>query len=116
MSAQAKASAEDKKPCETYKNVQEHKGIYRTPSSINKFNGITVQVAVKYIRMVYEFKDPVPVVTELGPGYAWYMRDGGTWENDIFTVVLEHDGSVKHFRSDQIHIHKNGTFGIFNNN
>jgi hypothetical protein len=62
--------------------------------------------------MIYEFKDPVPVVTEFGPGYVWYVRDGGTWENDVFTVVLEEGGAIKHFRSDQIHIHKNGTFDI----
>jgi hypothetical protein len=66
--------------------------------------------------MIYEFKNPVPVVTELGPGYAWYVRDGGTWENDIFCVVMEGDGRVRHFRSDQIHIANNGTFDIFNNN
>jgi len=65
--------------------------------------------------MIHEFNNPVPVVTELGNGYAWYVRDGGTWENDVFTVVLEEDGSVRHFRSDQIKMHKNGTFDIFNN-
>jgi len=62
--------------------------------------------------MIYEFKNPVPVVTPLGPGYLWYVRDGGTWENDIFTVVLEEGGKIKHFRSDQISIYKNGTFDI----
>jgi hypothetical protein len=62
--------------------------------------------------MIYEFKNPVPVVTPSGPGYLWYVRDGGTWENDIFTVVLEEGGKIKHFRSDQISICKNGTFDI----
>jgi hypothetical protein len=65
--------------------------------------------------MIHEFSNPVPVVTELGDGYAWYVTAGGTWENDVFTVVLELDGSIKHFRSDQIKLHKNATFDIFNN-
>lgn len=65
--------------------------------------------------MIHEFSNPVPVVTELGSGYVWYVRDGGTWENDVFTVVLELDGTVRHFRSDQIKLHKNATFDIFNN-
>ena len=68
------------------------------------------------IGMIHEFKDPVPVVTDLGSGYVWYVRDGGIWENDIFTVVLEEGGKVKHFRSDQIKVHKNATFDISNNN
>jgi hypothetical protein len=65
--------------------------------------------------MIHEFNNPVPVVTELGDGYVWYVTTGGTWENDIFTVVLELDGRILHFRSDQIKMHKNGTFDIFNN-
>ena len=64
--------------------------------------------------MIHEFKNPVPVVTELGDGYAWYVANGGTWENDVFTVVLELDGTVRHFRSDQIRLCKNGTFDINN--
>ena len=61
--------------------------------------------------MFHEFKYPVPVKTDLGDGYIWYVRDGGTWENDIFAVVLS-DGNIKHFRSDQIKIWNNGTFDI----
>lgn len=59
-----------------------------------------------------EFKSPLPVVTELGNGYAIYVTDGGTFENDIFTVVLEDGGLVKHFRSDQIKVYQNLTFDI----
>lgn len=66
--------------------------------------------------MIHEFVNPVPVVTELGVGYAWYVSDGGTWENDVFTVVLELDGTIRHFRSDQIKMYKNATFDILNNN
>lgn len=65
--------------------------------------------------MIHEFDNPVPVITELGGGYAWYVKNGGTWENDIFCVVMEEDGSVRHFRSDQIKLYKNATFDISNN-
>lgn len=59
-----------------------------------------------------EFKNPMPVITPLGTGYAIYVRDGGTYSNDIWTIVLIEGGSVKHFRSDQIQIYKNATFDI----
>lgn len=62
--------------------------------------------------MMMEFRNPMPVVTPVGDGYAIYVRDGGTLENDIFTVVLEEGGIVRHFRSDQILIHANATFDI----
>lgn len=62
--------------------------------------------------MIHEFVNPVPVVTPMGDGYVWYVTSAGTWENDIFTVVLEDGGKILHFRSDQIVIHKNGTFDI----
>ena len=62
--------------------------------------------------MMMEFKNPIPVVTPIGEGYAIYVRDGGTLENDIFTVVLEEGGIIRHFRSDQILIHANATFDI----
>jgi hypothetical protein len=48
----------------------------------------------------------------MGDGYAIYVRDGGTWENDIFAVVLNNGGKLLHFRSNQIRVSKNGTFGI----
>ena len=59
-----------------------------------------------------EFRVPIPVVTEFGEGYAIYVTNGGTFENDIWAVVSCTDGSVRHFRTDQIKIHKSGTFGI----
>lgn len=60
-----------------------------------------------------EFKNPIPVVVENSKeGYAIYVRDGGTWENDIWCVVLCEGGKVRHYRSDQIRIHYNATFGI----
>jgi hypothetical protein len=62
--------------------------------------------------MFLEFNSPIPVVTPLGSGYAIYVRDGGTWENDIFAVALENGGDIRHFRSDQLKVADNGTFDI----
>ncbi len=62
--------------------------------------------------MIYEFNNPTPCKTEHGEGYVWYVRDGGTFENDIFCVVLCEGGKVKHYRSDRLTIHHNGTFDI----
>jgi ketosteroid isomerase-like protein len=65
--------------------------------------------------MIHEFKYPVPVETAHGEGYVWYVRDGGHFENDIYTVVLCDGGKIRHYRSDQITIAKNGTFDITKN-
>jgi len=62
--------------------------------------------------MMLEFKNPIPVITELGGGYAIYVTSGGTFENDIWTVIMEDGGRVLHFRSDQIKVYKNATFDI----
>jgi len=63
--------------------------------------------------MIHEFKNPIPVVVETSKeGYAIYVRDGGTFENDIWCVTLRDGGYVRHYRSDQIKIHVNATFGI----
>jgi hypothetical protein len=62
--------------------------------------------------MFMEFRNPIPVVTPMGDGYAIYVRDGGTFENDIFSVALEDGGKILHFRSDQILMHVNATFDI----
>lgn len=62
--------------------------------------------------MIHEFRNPVPVVTPTGDGYAIYVRDGGTWENDVWCVALEDGGEIRHFRCDQIRMYKNGTFDI----
>jgi len=62
--------------------------------------------------VIHEFRDPLPVVTPLGAGYAIYVRDGGTFENDVWAVALEAGGYVRHFRSDQICVHVNATFDI----
>ena len=62
--------------------------------------------------MIYEFRNPIPVTTPMGDGYILYVRDGGTWENDIFAVVLTQGGTIRHFRSDQLNVWANATFGI----
>ncbi len=63
--------------------------------------------------MIHEFKKPIPVVVEDNKeGYALYVSDSGMLENDIWCVVHCDGGIVRHYRSDQIRIHKNETFDI----
>lgn len=64
--------------------------------------------------MIYEFRNPMPVETPLGYGMLVYVRDGGTFSNDVFAIVLDHDGGLRHFLSDQFHFIRNDTFGIRN--
>ncbi len=60
-----------------------------------------------------EFKQSIPVIVEENKeGYAIYVSNSGMFENDIWCVVLCEGGIVKHYRSDQIKIHFNGTFDI----
>ena len=60
-----------------------------------------------------QFKTPIPVVVEGDKeGYAIYVQSGGTFENDIWCVVLCEGGHVKHYRSDQIRVYNNLTFDI----
>ena len=63
--------------------------------------------------MMLEFKSPIPVIVENGKeGYAIYVTNGGTFENDIWCVVLCDGGIVRHYRSDQIQIHNNATLDL----
>lgn len=63
--------------------------------------------------MIHEFQNPIPVIVEGDKeGYAIYVRDGNTLENDVWCVVHCEGGIVRHYRSDQIRIHSNGTFDI----
>lgn len=60
-----------------------------------------------------QFRKPIPVVVEGNKeGYAIYVQSGGTFENDIWCVVLCEGGHVRHYRSDQIKIYSNSTFDI----
>jgi hypothetical protein len=58
-----------------------------------------------------EFTNPIPVKTELGDGMAIYVVNSGTFANDIWTVVLN-DGTIRHFRTDQVMIERNATWSI----
>ena len=64
--------------------------------------------------MIYEFKNPIPVKADLGYGYLLYVRDGGTYCNDIFAIVFEKDGVIRHLRTDQFAVLRNNTFDIEN--
>lgn len=62
--------------------------------------------------MFLEFRNPIPVNTEIGYGWLMYVRDGGTWCNDIYAVVMEKDGVIRHMRTDQFSLLRNDTFDI----
>lgn len=61
-----------------------------------------------------EFTKPIPVmvINTQENGYAIYVNDGGSFENDIWCVVLENGGTIRHYRSDQIVMHSNATLDI----
>jgi hypothetical protein len=54
----------------------------------------------------------MPVETPIGYGMLIYVRDGGTFSNDVFAIVLDKDGVLRHFTSDQFKFVRNDTFGI----
>ena len=62
--------------------------------------------------MIYEFRNPMPVETPLGFGMLVYVRDGGTFANDVFAIVLDADGVLRHMTSDQFKFVRNDTFGV----
>ena len=62
--------------------------------------------------MIYEFRNPMPVETPIGYGMLVYVRDGGTFANDVFAIVLDHDGYLRHFSSEQFRFVRNDTFSI----
>jgi len=64
--------------------------------------------------MIYEFRNPISVLTELGGGTILYVQSGETFSNNIFAVVLECDGRIRHFCFDQFTVLKNPTFDIKN--
>jgi hypothetical protein len=60
-----------------------------------------------------EFKNPIPVIVEGNKeGYAIYVTNSGTFENDVWCVALCENGVIRHYRSDQIRVHFNSTFDI----
>ena len=62
--------------------------------------------------VIHEFRNPMPVETPLGYGMLVYVRDGGTFANDVFAIVLDNDGTLRHMTSDQFSFVRNDTFGI----
>lgn len=62
--------------------------------------------------MIYEFRNPMPVETPLGYGMLLYVRDGGTFSNDVFAVVMDKDGVIRHMTTDQFQLVRNDTFDI----
>lgn len=62
--------------------------------------------------MIYEFKNPIPVVTRCGDGYVLYVKENGMLENDEFCVVLCDGGRVLHVLSNEVTIYNNATYGI----
>jgi len=65
--------------------------------------------------MIYEFRNPMPVETSLGGGMLLYVRDGGTFSNDVFAIVLDRDGVIRHMTTEQFKLVRNDTFGIREN-
>jgi hypothetical protein len=57
---------------------------------------------------------PIPVVIISGnkEGYLIYVNDSGSFENDIWTVVLCEGGIVRHYQTSQLVVHYNATFDI----
>ena len=64
--------------------------------------------------MIHEFNNPIPIMSELGGGLLLYVRCAGSYHNDIFAVVCECDGRIRHMRSDQFVVIENPTFDIKN--
>ena len=62
--------------------------------------------------VIHEFRNPMPVETDLGYGMLMYVRDGGTFANDVFAVVLDKDGIIRHMTTDQFRMVRNDTFSI----
>ena len=62
--------------------------------------------------MIHEFQRIVPVETPVGYGSLLYVESGGPLSNDIFAVVLEDGGRIRHFRSDQLTVLENPTMDI----
>jgi hypothetical protein len=49
-------------------------------------------------------------------GYAIGLTNGGTFENDIWCIVLCDGGHIRHYRSDQIRMHHNATLDLTKHN
>jgi len=67
--------------------------------------------------MMLEFRNPIPVLLKetKQEAYAIYVISGGTFENDVWTVVVCDTSAIIHCTTDQIVIYKNKTFEIGQN-
>ncbi len=60
-----------------------------------------------------EFRNPIPVVVEGNKdGYAIYVTNGGSFENDVWCVVLREGGDIRHYLSNQVKMYVNATLDI----
>ena len=64
------------------------------------------------VAMIYEPRNPIPVITPMGDGFLLYIKENGMHENDVWTVSLKDGGKVMHFLTNQIKVHCNSTYGI----
>ena len=79
-------------------------------------SGVRIPVFPQIYTML-EFKMPIPVIVEGNKdGYAVYVSNGGTFENDIWCIVLCDGGHIRHYRSDQIRMHHNATLDLTKHN
>jgi hypothetical protein len=62
--------------------------------------------------MIHEFKNQFPVHTPHGYGWVIYVQAMSGFANDIWCVALEEGGHIRHYRSDQISVLRNGTLDI----
>jgi len=64
--------------------------------------------------MIYEFQNPIPVIIKENGAEAMaiYVVTGGSFENDLWTVILCNGGDVITVRIDQIKMYNNKTFDI----
>jgi hypothetical protein len=64
--------------------------------------------------VIHEIQQMLWVTTPHGDGIALFLMDYGMQNNTVWVVSLEHDGSIKHYDSNQIALCKNNTIS-FNN-
>ena len=78
--------------------------------------GVRIRPPLQNYAML-EFKTPIPVIVEGNKeGYAVYVSNGGSFENDIWCIVLCDGGHIRHYRSDQIRMHHNATLDLTKHN
>lgn len=62
--------------------------------------------------MILQLDPAIPVETPLGKGQALFLIDYGMHQNSCWVVVLEQNGIVKHFDSNDILVSTNYTYHI----